>query len=273
MVIRNFVNRKVGLSTDVKPVATAMFPIIFYEEDTGKTFTSTDGLTLTTIQSNDKTEVIQNKIINPEKNTLSNLNLIEDSPFMLNAYQKGGHIPAATNSGSFFGGIEGGASTVLSNPLKPTVIEGVGVVCEYNNSTANNLIGWRTATPFTRMTTNVRTQVYMFEVMGDASRILLGFSDQTAPNASFGLDVTDSGVMMGFTKVDTNFCVYNNDGTGSAVKTMLPVQKDSQYHLYEIDLSIDGSIICKFDATYQVTIASRIPDVTDNLYLMAYGIV
>ena len=82
MTIRDFVNRKIGLAADGKPPASALFPVLFYEEDTGKVVTSTDGITITTIRSADKTETIKNKTINVEKNIVSNLNLIQDNPFM-----------------------------------------------------------------------------------------------------------------------------------------------------------------------------------------------
>ena len=271
MTIRDFVNRKIGLAADGKPPASALFPVLFYEEDTGKVVTSTDGITITTIRSADKTETIQNKTINVEKNIVSNLNLIQDNPFMTSgALQKGGHIPAATNQDSFFGGIEGSGSTVLSNPIAPTIIEGIGVVCEYTNDVSNTLLGWRTSVPFTNRKTG--NQKYFFEVMGSASRILVGFSTSNAFNLSFGLGDTDKGVCMGFTKVETNFSVFNNDGTGPRIRTSLPVITDDQYHLFEIDINTNN-ILCKLDNVYQVTINSRIPGANDDLYMMCYGIV
>ena len=62
MVIRNFINRKNGLSSDSKPLATHLRTVLFFEDDTGNLFLS-DGVTTTLTQGNKKKDTYQGKII------------------------------------------------------------------------------------------------------------------------------------------------------------------------------------------------------------------
>lgn len=267
MTIQHFVNNKRGLSTDTKPSAANLFPVLFLETDTGRIITSNDAITTTTVQGFDRVETKTNKRINAEKNTLL-LNAIEDNPFTRGAYIKGGHIPAATAAASFYGALDKN-DMVLSNALTPTILPGTGLVNQFNSSTSADLLGFRSFTPaFNRAI----TEIWQFEVWGDASRVLIGFSTRSAYDPSFALSDTDKGIVMGFTKFEGNFSVFNNDATGSRVVTNFPMVKDSQMHVYEIDLT-PTNIVCKLDNTYQVTLNSRIPAVNDPLYLIVYGMV
>jgi hypothetical protein len=268
MTIQHFVNNKRGLSTDTKPSATNLFPVLFLETDTGRIITSTDGTTLTTIHGFDKVETKQNKMINVEKNTLINTSSIIDTPFNPQGNIKGGHLPAGTISSSFYGELDSG-DMLLYNPLDPTIQPGIGLVSQFYSTTANELMGFRSFTPqFNRAI----QETWKFEVGGDSSRVLVGFSTSSLFDPSFGLANTDKGVVMGFTKFEGYYSVFNNDGTGSRIITNFPTLKDQQNHVFEIDLT-PTNIICKLDNIYQVTLTTRIPSTTDPLYLIVYGIV
>jgi hypothetical protein len=267
MTIKHFVNNKRGLAADTKPSATNLFPVLFLETDTGRTLTSIDGTTVKTLTGFDKPESIYNKIINSEKNNVQ-IESIEDSPFGQNAKVKGGHIPAATPGTSFYGVMDINGIT-LSNPLSCNIQEGVGVVAQYYSETANDIIGFRTTVPFVNRSI---PSYFKFEVAGDSTRMLIGFSTRSLFDPSFGLSDTDTGVIMGYTKVEPNFSVFHNDGTGTKVTTQLPIGKDDQLHIFEFNLN-PTNIICIMDGLYQVTMTTKIPAVTDNLYFMCYGIV
>lgn len=268
MTIKHFINNKRGLSTDTKPAAVNLFPTLFVETDTGRIITSTDGTTLTTVQAFDKSETKKNKTINVEKNTIIAPKTIEDNPFNTQGKIKGGHIPAASIPASFYGAMDSN-DMMYFNALGQMVIPGIGLVNQYNSTVANTPIGFRTFTPQYNRSIN---QTFRFEVWGDTSRLLVGFSTRSQYDISLGLLDTDKGVVMGFTKVEQYFSVFNNDGTGTKVTTSYPTPKDSQKHIFEIALS-PTNIICRLDDMYQVTLNTRIPSTTDPLYLIVQGIV
>lgn len=262
MPIRNFVNRKIGLSTDPKP--KARFTPTFMETDTGDTFVTADNDASYIYHSGkDKVESFRNKEIDAEFNMIPNLQ--NDSPFAKGSQAKGGVVPAVTVEGSFYGMLDG---IELYNPRRVT-----------NNQTEKSLVEFYGAndvpsgyaTPFP---VAVRSEGYSLkgEFMSTHGKMLIGFSASKIYSDHFNVfGNTDIGTVIGFTPNVTNYCVFSNDGTGTpATPIAFPTVKDQSLRTFEITLN-PTNVVCKLDSD-TITLEAMIPPLETQLYVSCYGI-
>ena len=272
MVIRNFINRKNGLSNDSKPPASVLRTVLFFEDDTGNLFLS-DGVTTTLTQGNKKQDTYQGKIIDTEKNNITNL--IEDNPFSLSniSKRKGGIIPASTVTDSFYGILEDNGVT-LYNADKVKTVSGIqGLAVAFQSTVPNEKVGFSTVLPVARRDENYEIKLQFKSRI--SLRTLIGFSaTQTYPDSSSNVfGIGQIGICVGFTSSTSNFSIFTNDGIGSnqAVPVSFSVPKDQLLHTLEIKLLSD-KIVCTLDSeTIEVT--TKLPPLTTPLYLVIYGVI
>lgn len=262
MPIRNFVNRKIGLSTDIKPIAR--FTPVFNETDTGDTYVTADNDASYVYHSGkDKVDVLRNKEIDAQYNTIPNLQ--NDSPFAIGSQVKGGVVPAVTVDGSFYGVLDGleihNPRRILNDPTNGALVEFYGSNVEPS--------GYMSKYP-------VASRADGYSIKGEFksahTRMLVGFSYtkiySTYGNVFFNNDI---GVAIGFTSDVTNYCVYSNDGAGvPATPIAFPTVKDQLLHTFEISLNLTN-VVCKLDND-TITVTTQIPPLTTQLYLSCYGI-
>lgn len=276
MAIKHFINRKTGLSTDTQPSATILKDKLYHETDTGRLYTSLDsGSTTTQIRGNTRTETLTNKMIDSELgNAFTGLDTVQESPFSPSYQVKGGLVPAADLVSSFYGVLEEGMT--LHNPVStPIIVTGEGLEVEFRNWFTGQKTGFASPVPIAKRYDGNELKIECRGV--NTSRLLVGFCTQplfSSSSSVFDL-FTQKGVAVGFTENTSNFSVFNHDGSGAAaVTTAFPVAKNSTLHTIEIRLS-RSNIICILDGndSTKITLTSRIPTITDFLYLVCYGVV
>jgi hypothetical protein len=271
LVVRHFINRKIGLSTDPKPLPQYLRINLFHEQDTGDLYLS-DGDTTTLTQGKTLNQAYQNKSINVEQNTI--LNLIEDNPFSQNTMKrKGGIIPATTVANSFYGILEDNG-VVLYNADKIKVDNTTNqLMVSFQGSVANDKVGFATALPIARRDENYEIKLQFKS--RSSLRTLIGFSaTQNYPDTVNNVFGTGQiGACFGFTSASSNFSIYTNDGNGAnqAIPIPFSVPKDQNLHTLEFKL-LSTKIVCTLDnETIETT--TRLPPLTTALYLVAYGVI
>lgn len=262
MPIRNFINRKIGLSSDTKP--NARFTPTFMETDTGNTFVPADNdIGYVYHNGKDRIDALRNKEIDAEFNTIPNL--MNDSPYAKNSQVKGGVLPAVNVEGSFFGVLEG---LELYNPRRVTNDQTEKSLVEFYGA---NSVPCGYATPFP---VAVRSEGYSItgEFKSTHNAILVGFTaTKSYPNYSNVFSGTDVGIAVGFTTATTNFCVFTNDGLGvPATPIAFPTVKDKLMHTFDITLN-PTNVVCKLDDD-TITVETQIPPLETQLYVSCYGI-
>ena len=100
-----------------------------------------------------------------------------------------------------------------------------------------------------------------------SARGYFGFSTATViPGSDTPLASTDKGVLIGFRSTDTNFQVFNNDGTAAEVVTSAGVAMNTNYHTFEIRGDDSTPKFTAYvDGTLVATLTTRIPGQTDAL--------
>jgi hypothetical protein len=110
-------------------------------------------------------------------------------------------------------------------------------------------------------------------------RVYVGFTSNNNSGAGFTVTDTplasgDSGLLVGYRSTDTNWMVFNNDGTGAMVATSLGVPKDVGWHLIVINWSAGATafqVQLPMDMANPVSITSRYPATTTPLFLNCVG--
>jgi hypothetical protein len=147
---------------------------------------------------------------------------------------------------------------------------GYGTIFATGTGTANSKAGWVFAggVPFSITQWN---PIFKFKFAIPASantRLQIGFSSNaTIPVSDTLLSNTDSGVLVGYRSTgDTNFMVFNNDGSGAMVATSTGVAIDTAVHVVEIafDNSVPNCVI-KIDGNVTNTITTRLPASTTTM--------
>lgn len=111
------------------------------------------------------------------------------------------------------------------------------------------------------------------EFQGNGNTVLVGLSNGSVLDPVNVLNEDEKGVIIGFTPEVTNFSIYHNDGLGDD-KTIYPIPdkfKDYGFHVFEITIKSNNTVVIRFDG-YETTLTTKIPNITDTLKLVNYGI-
>lgn len=263
MPIDHFINRKSLLNTDTKPSPSYLKDLIVHETDTGDTYTS-DGTTTSRIQSqNSMSETLINKELDFSTNQYDLA--ILDNPF--SGLRKGGAVPAATISDSFYGIIEGAQ---LHNPDMIGVSNLLGIIMVFTGEVDDGKLGFSSNTPIARRADGYTIKGEFQNTMNDY--MLIGFSTSQYfslyDNVFFNNDV---GIAIGYTPTTSNYSMFVNDGSGTpATPASFTVVKDKLLHTIEIILE-PTQITCKLD-NETIIATTKLPALNADLYLNVYGV-
>ncbi len=123
-----------------------------------------------------------------------------------------------------------------------------------------------------RTLTNMRFTVRAKASATATIRQYVGFTSlATLPVTDTPLGTGDSGVIVGYSSVDANWQIFNNDGSGAAIKTQItgPIPTDTAYHTIDINVPAGGSSITVTVDNTAVVVGSRLPATTTNLFFNA----
>jgi hypothetical protein len=265
MTISRFVNRTTLLSSDTKPTPQIAQPVILEEIDTG-TFYKSDGSSITIQNGPEKSETLTNKVIPPENNEFVEFNTPFDNPFLKNFEQKGHVIPASSVIDSFHGIID---NSILFNSDTVKIRNTSGIGVNFQTLISGDQIGFRSPQAIFRRDKGYELKV---EIESNASRVLIGFSTASSfTTNSQVFNASDMGVALGFTPSASFITAYSNDGVSSSQIIASTIPKDLNLHTLEIILGT-ANIKCIVDEVQTLTLTTDIPGLTDNLYLLIYGI-
>ena len=273
MVVRHFINRKIGASTDPKPLPKHLRTVLYHEDDTGDLYLS-DGTDITLTQSKTLNQAYQNKTLDVEQNTV--LDLIEDNPFsQASIKRKGGIIPSTTVQNSFYGILEEtGGGVILYNPDKIKVPNDLNqLMVAFQGSVANDKVGFTTALPIARRDENYEIKLQFKS--RSSLRTLIGFSaTQNYPDSTNNVFGTGQiGACFGFTSSSSNFSIYTNDGSGSNQATPIPFSKPKDQDLHTLEFKLlSTKIVCTLD-NETIETMTKLPPLTTALYLVIYGVI
>lgn len=272
-----------ALSTDTLPTNYADNTLA-YIQDTGDIKRSISG-SWSLFRGASKTETYTNKTIDAESNSYDN-KLAAQSTFSMGWKKTGSFIPgvlATTGGGSTMGAMRGMKVSVGSGN---TAICGVdsteGIYTPFKTALAGDSVGLLSTSTngvalVTRYADNSSFSIRCKVDNTTSDRLYIGFtSNISLPDTDTPLGNTDSGVIIGFSSTTANFSVFNNDGTASMITNTMGtgVPKDTNWHTYSIAFSTTNSnVVCTLDGGNTVTLTTRIPSTTTDLYLnVLYGV-
>lgn len=261
--MKHYINRKTVEDNELLPSASYLTNWIVYEVDTGNVFMS-NGTVTTKVQGSDKVETIKNKQVDVTDNSFINTNSLIDNPFITDQEVKGGVVPATTIPNSYYGILEGGVSLINPNKVVTNALNQnfASALCEFRTGDPDGIMGFVSTQPYFTRDLGFEVKTILKSI---SKQCFLGFSTLNT------LDLHSPCVFIGFNQDTTNFTVFSSNGNYHQ-QVPFSLSKDVLEHTFEIILKSD-SIICKLDAQ-QITITnSRIPSLTDQLYLHCYGIV
>lgn len=262
--------KNTALEADSKPSGSYNLDQKWLEQDTGRLYHH-DGSAWNLRYGRDKTETFTNKSIDAETNTFENI--VGNSLFVTGAKRRGSIIPACTLAESLSGALKG-LSTDFKAGTTPVpavdVTEGVYEKLEIDASARG---GYSSSVIFTRRAYNPRIKIKVKSSSTTNRRFYCGFSSATPlPLSDTVLGSSDSGVIVGFNTARANFSVWNNDAGGSAIVADFGsgIAKDTTWRTFEIVMS-SSDVVCKLDGANTVTLTTRIPSTTTDLYLYIIG--
>lgn len=253
----------VGLSGDTKPSHAGLNGYRFLESDTGFWWYH-NGTSWAKIIGYDKTETLYNKTIDAE---LNNLVGVLQSPFT-QTYKRQGFVSVSANpANSAFGALNGWPT---GGTLSTVNDAAEGWICNFNSSSSGAIIGFVSNATYqlpAQRNFNTYLKVRAQVSTTTSSRLFIGFSSLNLLTASDTILASgDHGCLMGFSTTTANFSVFNNDATAAMVTTSMGLAKDTAWHTYEMAMTASGNIVCKVDNANTVTVSSRLPGNTTNLY-------
>jgi len=186
---------------------------------------------------------------------------------------KDGQVNVLGNNAAVLDGVLSGGSIVGAGSLTSTynTTEGMTLACA--TTAVANLNAGYVASPtgigMGRTLTNIRFTARQAASATTTVRQYVGLTSlATLPLSDTPLGTADSGIIVGYTSTDTNWQVFNNDGSGTAVKTQItgPIPTDTNFHTIDINIPAGGtSATITVDST-AVVVGSRLPATTTNLF-------
>jgi hypothetical protein len=186
---------------------------------------------------------------------------------------KDGQVNVLGNNTAALDGILNNGSIVGAGSLTSTynTTEGMTLACA-TTATGNLNAGFvasATGIGQGRTLTNMRFTARQAASATTTVRQYVGLtSAATLPISDTPLANGDSGILVGYISTDANWQIFNNDGSGAAVKTQItgPIATDANFHTIDITIPAGGaSATVTLDGT-SVVVGSRLPATTTNLF-------
>jgi hypothetical protein len=251
-----------AVSGDTKPTNYAT-NTIWLEQDTGNIFRYS-GSSWDLFRGAAKTETLSNKTLDAGDQADVKRMHVADHVREIGAL---GACPSGAYSsgwllGLTFLGVSGALQTVDSSH---------GLSYLYTSTTVANTsqAGQKSANPFTYRAWSPYFRIKCNVISTGTNRYFIGFTNNsTTPTSDTFLSTTDSGVGIGWRDSDTNFTIFNNDGSGTMVTTDTGVTIVADIRSFEIifDNSIPN-IVVKMNGTTYATLTTRIPASSTALQL------
>lgn len=264
MVKKDFVGRKTLLVADNMPTPQISQSVVLEELDSGNFYRS-NGSVISIINGPDKAETLSNKIIPVEDNELVGFDTTIDHPFLKNFEQKGHITPAASVADSFDGLVSG---SILHNADSIKVSANNGVIVAFQSLIDDEKLGFNSPIPIARRDKGYEVKA---EIISNAQIVLLGFSTASNFDPVNIFSALDKGVAIGWTLDSPWIRTWNHDGNGIIGVATSAIGKGLTVHTFEIKLTATN-IVCIIDNAQTITINFNLMGLTDNLYLLSYGI-
>lgn len=261
--MKHFINRKTVQSSEILPSASYLQDYITHETDTGNVFIS-DGTNIYLSQGPERTEIIKNKQIDVIDNDLKNTKAILDNPFQPDFEVKGGVVPATTIQNSFYGILEDNITLHNTNKIVTTIqlVNSDSVLCEFRSGDFDDKMGFTSINPYFSRELGFEVKAVTKSV---SRQFYFGFSTSNVIN------LTVAGVFIAFNEANNTFVVISSSGISSPQTIPFIKTKSGEFVTVEIILK-SNSIVCKLD-NETITLITKIPSLTDQLYLHGYGVV
>lgn len=174
-------------------------------------------------------------------------------------------IDGILNTGSIVAGGSGTLTSVYNTTEGMTLQIAAGAVANVNAG----YVASATGVGMGRTLTNMRFTCRQAASATTSVRQYIGLtSNATLPISDTPLGNTDQGIIVGYRSTDTNWQIFNNDGSGAAVVTQVtgPIAADTNFHTVDITIPAGGtSATVTLDGT-AVVVGSRLPATTSNLF-------
>lgn len=263
--MKHYINRKTIENNELLPSASYLQDWITHEVDTGNVFMS-DGTDILLVHGAEKNEVLKNKELHVLENNFIDTQGVIDDPFLSDIEIKGGVIPATTIPNSFYGILESNVTLLNPNAVRTNAlnVDFASVKLEFRTGDPDAAMGFVSLNPYFRRDMGFEVKTIINSITRE---LFFGFS------VSNVLNLTNSGIFIGFTENTPKFTVFSSNGLSSPQQIeFTAIPKDVFEHTFEIILKSDR-VVCTIDDTQTINVTTKIPTLTDQLYLHCYGIV
>ena len=249
-----------GVSGDTKPTNYAD-NTLFFEQDTGSIYRSASG-SWSLFRGASKTEVLTNKTIDAESQT--NISKIAIAPHVRDTGWASPYPANVFTQGLLVGWTEMG--TKAFNAVDPSH----GITSSYTTAATANTVqgGLKSGVAFTYRQFSPYMRVKFAFGASTNNRVFVGFAaSATIVTSDTLLGSGNAGVGVGWRSVtDTNWSVFNSDGTAAQTITSTGVAKDTAVRMVEIKMNESvPNIVVKMDGTTYATLTTNIPSGTQSL--------
>jgi hypothetical protein len=192
------------------------------------------------------------------------------------AIARDGQVNVLGNNTAELDGVLTGGSMVGAGSLTSVydTTEGMTLACATTATGGLNAgyVASATGIGVGRTLTNMRFTVRAKASATTTIRQYVGFTSlATLPITDTPLGTGDSGIIVGYTSADSTWQIFNNDGSGTAVKTAVtgPISTDTNFHYIDITIPAGGSTATITIDNTVVVVGSRLPATTTNLFFNA----
>lgn len=249
-----------GVSGDTKPTNYAD-NTIFFEQDTGSTYRSVSG-SWSLFSGASKTETLSNKTIDAELQT--DISKVAIAPHVRDTGWASPYPANVFTQGLMVGWTEMGTKAMVA------VDSSHGISSTYTTAATANSVqgGLKSGVAFTYRQFSPYIRVKFSIGASTNNRVFVGFAaSSTIVTSDTLLGSGNAGVGVGWrSATDTNWSVFNSDGTSAQTITSTGVAKNTGVRMVEIKMDESvPNIVVKLDGTTYATLTTNIPSGTQSL--------
>ena len=215
------------------------------------------------LQGVTKTEILENKNLDANLNTLNGVIL---DPF-ISRKREGFLVPSPTAAGSLKYAmkglpIAGGTYSMFYDTTEKYVsrfTESTTIQIGYQSNSTTKFITKRSLNPSLKVRCRSSNAANTFMFVGFSTKL-------PTTNGGYPIDATSSGVIVGQTNTDANFIVRNGNSSNFN-NTASSIPRDSIFRTFEITMTA-LNIVVKIDSTTVATITTFLPGLETEVYLL-----